>query len=108
ITGADGVGCSRGAWTAPPPLAYLGQDRSKLRTRQRGGRAELCHASTAPGAVAHQGYQRHEHRDAGARSVLRGGACRNMDMDVVLVELRWIDPQRYGAALDDAERGLRA
>ena len=29
-------------------------------------------------------------------------------MDVVLVELRWIDPKRYGAALDDAERGLRA
>src|ERR1019366_2780206 len=51
ITGADGGGCSRGAWTAPPPLAYLGQDRSKPRTRLRGGRAELCHASTAPGAV---------------------------------------------------------
>src|SRR5580704_14631470 len=51
IAGADGVGCSRGAWTAQPPLAYLGLDRSKTTSTTRGGRAEPCHASTAPGAA---------------------------------------------------------
>src|ERR1700679_4008224 len=51
ITDADGAGCSRGAWTAPPLLAYLGQHRSKPRTRLRGGRAKVWLASTAPGAV---------------------------------------------------------
>src|SRR6266852_1719737 len=51
IAGADGAGCSRGAWTAPPPLAYLGLDRAKTMSTTRGGRAEPCHASIAPGAA---------------------------------------------------------
>src|SRR6185437_2997611 len=51
IAGADGAGCSRGAWTAPPPLAYRWLDRSKTMSTTRGGRAQPCHGSTAPSAA---------------------------------------------------------
>ena len=52
--------------------------------------------------------QRHEHRDAGARAVLRDRARRHVDVDVALLEQRRVDAELGGAALDQLQRRLRA
>src|SRR6516165_2870947 len=62
----------------------------------------------AHGAIGHQRYQRHEHGDAGARPVFRDRACRDVDMDVALLEAAGVNAKSGGAVLHDRKRGLHA
>src|SRR6266481_2457730 len=59
-------------------------------------------------AVGEQRGKRREHRDAGARSILRRGARGHMDVDVASFKYRGVDSELSGAALRQGQRRLRA
>jgi hypothetical protein len=44
----------------------------------------------------------HEHRDAGARSIFRDGACWHMDVDVILSKFGPFDSNGFGSIFDNA------
>src|SRR5262245_33699110 len=57
-------------------------------------------------AAGEQRHKRHEHRNAGAWAILRGGAGRHVNMDVGLLETGDIDTEGHAPVLDDRERRL--
>ena len=78
--------------------------------QNQSAQADLAgHGEIAAGrAMGNQRRQRDEHRDSGARPILRNGAGRHVDVDVALLERRRLDPQPRRLRLDQTERGLRA